>query len=230
MPSLRRLSRLNTIYLGVAISLYSASSFANQLEQPDQLEKIEVRSKYQAYRGDFTALQSPEVITLINSSLIKNVGITGLTQALDLSASVSRQNSLGGLWDSYAIRGFFGDEDVPSGYLVNGFNAGRGFSGPRDMSAIESVEVLKGPKSALFGRGEPSGAINLITKKPEFEPQGQISLGMGSRDKRRLDADFTGALTEQVAGRLIGFHETEDGFRDSVETDKQGGWSLFYIK
>ncbi|TMO92777.1 TonB-dependent siderophore receptor, partial [Pseudoalteromonas sp. S3178] len=96
--------------------------------------------------------QSPEAILELDADLIENTGLTGLTQVLDLSASVSRQNSLGGLWDSFAIRGFFGDENVPSGYLVNGFNAGRGFSGPRDASGIERVEILKGPKAALFGR------------------------------------------------------------------------------
>ena len=92
---------------------------------------------------------SPEAIFEFDAELMAQTGITDLTQVLDMSASVSRQNSLGGLWDSFAIRGFFGDENVPSGYLVNGFNAGRGFSGPRDVSGIERVEVLKGPKAAF---------------------------------------------------------------------------------
>ena len=64
---------------------------------------------------------------------------------------------------------FSGDINLPSGFLVNGFNAGRGFGGPRDIVGIESVEVLKGPRGALFGRGEPGGTINLTTKRPEFE-------------------------------------------------------------
>ena len=61
-----------------------------------------------------------------------------------------RQNNFGGLWNSFSVRGFSGDINLPSGFLVNGFNAGRGFAGPRDIVGIESVEVLKGPRSALF--------------------------------------------------------------------------------
>ncbi|MBE0365497.1 iron complex outermembrane recepter protein [Pseudoalteromonas ulvae UL12] len=211
--------QLCTIHLAVALSLCSTGSYA---QNDPSIETIEVTAKRQAYRGNFDALKTPEAVSEINQQLIANTGVTGLTQALDLSASVSRQNSLGGLWDSFAIRGFFGDENVPSGYLVNGFNAGRGFSGPRDLSGIERVEVLKGPKAALYGRGEPGGTINLITKQPTFEQQGSIALELGSRDKRRFEADFSGGLTEQTAARVIGFYETGDSFRDTIDINKKG--------
>ena len=62
-----------------------------------------------------------------------------------------------------AVRGFAGDENLPSGYLVNGYNNGRGFGGVRDVSGIEKIEVLKGPQAALYGRGEPGGVINIVT-------------------------------------------------------------------
>lgn len=211
--------KLCSLHLGVALSLCSTAAYA---KQDESLEIIEVTAKRQAYRGNFDVLETPEAISEINQQLIENTGVTGLTQALDLSASVSRQNSLGGLWDSFAIRGFFGDENVPSGYLVNGFNAGRGFSGPRDLSGIERVEVLKGPKAALYGRGEPGGTINLVTKKPTFEQQGKIALEVGSRDKRRFEADYSGGLTEQAAARVIGYYETGDSFRDTIEINKKG--------
>ena len=38
------------------------------------------------------------------------------------------------------------------------------------------MEVLKGPRSALFGRGEPGGSINLTTKRPEFRTGGDFEL------------------------------------------------------
>lgn len=211
--------RLSSIKVAIILSLYSPISSADELHE---IEKIEVIGKHQAYRGNFSSLQSPEVVTEINTPLLENSGVTALTQALDLSASVSRQNSLGGLWDSFAIRGFFGDENVPSGYLVNGFNAGRGFSGPRDISAIDRIEILKGPKAPLYGRGEPSGTINLVTKKAQFESQSKISFGVGSRAKKRVDADVTGGLSDTIAARLIGFSQQGDSFRDTLDIDKKG--------
>ncbi|MFT6389670.1 MAG: iron complex outermembrane receptor protein [Cellvibrionaceae bacterium] len=140
----------------------------------------------------------------------------------DLSASVARQNNFCGLWNSFALRGFVGDENLPSNFLVNGFNAGRGFGGPRDLSGIESVEVLKGPRSALYGRGEPGGTINLVTKRPTFKQEGEIKLSAGSFNTYRADMDWTSPLSESVAIRIVGFHEDAKSFRDTLETKKQG--------
>jgi iron complex outermembrane receptor protein len=141
---------------------------------------------------------------------------------LDLSASVVRQNNFGGLWNAFAIRGFVGDENLPSNYLVNGFNAGRGFGGPRDLSGIESVEVLKGPRAALFGRGEPGGTVNLVTKRPTFKTAGEFRLSAGSFDTYRADIDWTAPLSDAVAVRFVGYTEDAGSFRNTVETSKHG--------
>lgn len=126
---------------------------------------ITVTGVRQAYRGDFAVSEIPQSIGEIDAETLRDNSITRLTDALDLNASVSRQNTLGGLWDSFAVRGFAGDENLPTGYLVNGFNGGRGFGGQRDSAGIERVEVLKGPAAALLGRGEPGGTVNLVTKQ-----------------------------------------------------------------
>ncbi|AOT07653.1 TonB-dependent siderophore receptor [Pseudoalteromonas luteoviolacea] len=202
------------------LSLSLAAIFSAQAQ--NSMETIEVKGERQAYRGEFVHLETPESIFEFDAKLIENTGLTDLTDVLDMSASVSRQNSLGGLWDSYAIRGFFGDENVPSNYLVNGFNAGRGFSGPRDVSGIERVEVLKGPKAALYGRGEPGGSINLVTKKASFEDASSVQLTAGNRAHRRFEADINAVISDDVAGRFIGFYQEEDSFRDTIETQKQG--------
>ena len=135
---------------------------------------------------------------------------------------MARQNNFGGLWNAFAVRGFVGDENLPSNYLVNGFNAGRGFGGPRDLSDIESIEVLKGPRAALFGRGEPGGTVNLVTKRPTFKTAGEFRLSAGSFETYRADADWTTPLSDAVAVRLVGFAEDAGSFRDTVKTRKYG--------
>ena len=158
----------------------------------------------------------------IGQQQIDNNNITRLSDALDLSASVARQNNFGGLWDAYAVRGFAGDENLPSGYLVNGFNGGRGFGGSRDVAGIERIEVLKGPNAALFGRGEPGGTINIVTKRADFDTRGRVNLLAGSFDRQRGDADVNLAVGEVAAVRLIGFYEDAGSFRDTVRSERYG--------
>ncbi|MEP2735370.1 MAG: TonB-dependent siderophore receptor [Erythrobacter sp.] len=210
----------------IAISALAATpSIAQTSQSGDEVsadgDEIIVTDR-RAYRGDFDELETPQVDQVLNAELLQDANTLDLSQALDLSASVARQNNFGGLWNSFSIRGFSGDINLPSGFLVNGFNAGRGYGGPRDLAGIEAVEVLKGPRSALFGRGEPGGTVNLVTKRPDFETSGYVQVQDGSFDFYRGDADFQTMLSDDVGVRLVGFYEDAGSFRETVETTRFG--------
>lgn len=199
------------------------SAEQERIEREREREEITVTGVRQPYRGDFSLREIPQAIATIDGDLITENNILRLTDALDLNASVVRQNTLGGLWDSFAVRGFAGDENLPSGYLVNGFNAGRGFSGQRDVAGIERVEVLKGPAAAVLGRGEPGGSINLVTKQAELgRTFGTASVQYRSFDTVRAEGDANVALTGHLTARLIGYAESGDTFRDTVEQKRWG--------
>ena len=215
----------STLAISIATLLHAPSMAqgSNSNKEAD-VEKVTVHGMHRAYQGAFEYKEVPAAAQDIDLGLISDAGAINLNDALDLSASVARQNNFGGLWNSFAIRGFAGDENLPSGFLVNGFNAGRGFGGPRDLSGIDHVEVLKGPKAALFGRGEPGGAVNLVTKRPQFREGGEVKATYGSWEQMRLEADVqtvTGG-TENVGVRLVGFYEDAESFRDTVETERFG--------
>jgi len=175
-----------------------------------------------AYRGEFDPLETPAADQVLGENLLRNANALDLNQALDLSAAVARQNNFGGLWNSFSVRGFQGDINLPSSFLVNGFNAGRGFGEPRDLSGIEAVEVLKGPRSAVYGRGEPGGTVNLITKRPEFDTSGYVQLQGGSFDFFRGDVDLQTTLGDAVDVQVAGFYEDAGSFRLSVDTQRFG--------
>lgn len=214
---------------GAAFGAFALLSSPNAVAQADEVdtlrqEAVVVTGVRQAYRGNFDPLEIPQSDQTIDAQLLLDVGALDLNVALDLSASVARQNNFGGLWNSFSIRGFAGDINLPSGFLVNGFNAGRGFGGPRDIAGIESVEVLKGPRSALFGRGEPGGTINLVTKRPGFETGGNVRGTIGRFEQYRVDADAQTVFgqNETVGVRFVGFYEDAESFRQEVETEKFG--------
>ncbi|WP_064662796.1 TonB-dependent siderophore receptor [Pseudoalteromonas sp. MQS005] len=202
------------------IYLACLSASAQCLAQSQPIEKIAVTYK-QAYRGDIPQKQMPQSIETLDNAILDQKGITQLQDALDFSASISRKNNSGALWDSFSIRGLSGNENMPSGYLINGFSGGRGFSGPRDVSNIEYIEVLKGPGSALYGRSEPGGTVNIVTKKPQFEQQGELKLSLGSDNFNRVEGDYTNGINDNTAFRINGAWQDSDSYRDEVYTHKK---------
>nr|WP_156348499.1 TonB-dependent siderophore receptor [Sphingomonas sp. Leaf23] len=189
----------------------------------DPAQDIVVNGVRQAYRGDFALSEIPQAIAQIDARTLEASNLLRITDALDLNASISRQNALGGLFDSFAVRGFAGDENIPTGYLVNGFNGGRGFGGPRDVAGIERVEVLKGPAAALLGRGEPGGTVNLVTKQAQLgRTFGSASIQYGSFERVRSEGDLNLAITGGLTARLIAYAESGETFRDTVHQRRRG--------
>lgn len=193
------------------------------------LDAVEVKRQQQPYR-DLTVTGAtkspalikdlPQSIAILGKDLLEDAGASSLADALDLNAGISRQSNLGGMWDSYAMRGFTGDPNFGSDYMVNGFNASRGYSGVRDNANVENIEILKGPSSALYGRGEPGGAVNIATKKPLFKPAYSIEASAGSWDTYRTAVDLTGPLSQTVAYRLNASWQDGHSFRDTIQYDR----------
>lgn len=165
-------------------------------------------------------IRLPQSVRVVDEALIANTGIANLSDLFDYAGGMARQNSFGGAWDAYAIRGFSGDINQGPDLLVNRFTANRGFNPRRDVATVELFQVLKGPASALSGKGEPGGSINIVTKAPmeTFHASGELSYG--SHDTARGVLDLGGPATDQVSGRLIAAYQQTDGFRDHVGSDR----------
>ncbi|ASG66745.1 TonB-dependent siderophore receptor [Idiomarina piscisalsi] len=205
--------------VSLLILLFLTLDGVSAKEQED-LERIEV-SYRQAYRGDVPVSEIPQAITTLDRSLVDDINMTRFRDVLLFSPSIALQNDGGNLWDSYSIRGFPGNENVPTGYLVNGFASGRGFGGHRDASNIEYVEILKGPGSALYGRSDPGGVINVVTRKPQYATEGYLKTSLGSDDRYRLEGDYTSGINDEFSFRINGAVQDYDSFRDFVTSEKK---------
>lgn len=162
----------------------------------------------------------PQNIRLLGEALIDQTGFTDLSQLFDLAGGMARQNSFGGAWDAYAIRGFSGDINQEPDVLVNRFTSNRGFNARRDVATMESFQVLKGPASALSGKGEPGGSINIVTKAPLDHMHASAQLSYASFDTWRGVADIGGPASNTVGVRMIGVYTQGDSFRDFNSNDR----------
>lgn len=67
---------------------------------------------------------------------------------------------------------------------------------------VERVEVVRGPQGVLLGKNVAGGAVNIISNPPSFDSSGKFTVALGNYDLRQTYGYITGALTEEVAGRL----------------------------
>jgi iron complex outermembrane receptor protein len=162
----------------------------------------------------------PQNVRVLDERLIAEAGFTDLSQLFDLAGGMARLNSFGGAWDAYAIRGFSGDINQGPDLLVNRFSANRGFNARRDVATVESFQVLKGPASALSGKGEPGGSINIVTKAPQDRFHAGGDLSYGSFDTWRGSFDIGGPAAGGLGVRLIGVYQAGDSFRDFNRSDR----------
>ena len=151
----------------------------------------------------------PAAIVVIPREVLRQQDARTLDTVLQNASAV--QPSFGGgygLADNYTIRG------LPMRFLRDGLPDGPTFVGyRRTLADVDSVEVLKGPGSALYGRAEAGGSVNLTTLAPAREAGLQGALSYGSFDTRSATLDATAPLGGVLAARVIGNYEQTDGFR-----------------
>lgn len=87
---------------------------------------------------------------------------------------------------------------------------------------VSRIEVVKGPQSAMFGRGVLSGAVNYVTKRPDrdFGGYAEATVGQGGRRelRGRVDLPATDALAFAVSARWMEF----DGLFSNGLTGRDG--------
>lgn len=72
-----------------------------------------------------------------------------------------------------------------------------------DPYSFSSVQVLRGPSAMLFGQDALGGIVNLTSKLPELEGDGEVALRYGSFDREEVLADVTGPITGELAGWVV---------------------------
>lgn len=122
------------------------------------------------------------------------------------------------------MRGFYGGMSSHQLVLVDGIPQNKGKDKLIDwdlisMDNIESIEVVRGPASALYGDNAMSGVINIITKKPKDKPETKILSSYGSFNTQNYEASALGAY-KRFGYFVAVSHKTSDGFRRHCDYDR----------
>ena len=158
---------------------------------------------------------TPSSIQVIPRQVIEDQAATNVRDIVRNASGVNFGVSGSGRNEGFFLRGFQAEE------FRNGFRDDFSLT-ETELANIERVEVLKGPAAVLFGRAEPSGIINFVTKQPLQEPSYELAFTAGSFDFYRPTLDFTGPLTADgsLAYRLNAAYGSAGSFRDGVNTER----------
>jgi iron complex outermembrane recepter protein len=102
---------------------------------------------------------------------------------------------------------------------------GQGQPGIVDLSAIRSIEVMRGPFSALYGNSS-GGVIQMLTKKAPATPEVGASVMFGSDSTKRQVLNASGT-TENIEYLLNVSNFETDGFRDHDNGQKEAATAKF---
>jgi catecholate siderophore receptor len=139
----------------------------------------------------------PQSITVLDKQLLRQQGATSLADALRNVPGVTIGGAEGGqIGNNINLNGFTARTDI---FLDGMRDRGQYY---RDTFALESVDVLMGPSSMLFGRGSTGGAINQVSKRPSPHPFAEMDVSGTTNGLARATVDVNGPVTDDVAARL----------------------------
>lgn len=191
----------------LAFTVLAAHANAQQVEPVQELAVAQAKASTeddvkveQSANIKFTQplLDTAKTITIIPQAVMKDRSVDSLRDALRNVSGISLAAGEGGApsGDSMSIRGFSATTDI----FVDGIRDIAGYS--RDTYNIETIEVAKGPGSAVSGRGATGGSINLQSKTAKLDQFTDVSLRLGTEADYRAMLDSNLIINDTTALRV----------------------------
>ena len=180
------------VAVGAMASVAAHGEGAAPPDQNDALQSIEVTGTAIHISRDIS-----QSVDTIDAKELREQNLTLVQDALRNVPGVTLNSGEGGAHgDSINLRGL----SVPDSFFLDGVRDIGQYR--RDTFNIDTLAVLLGPASAVFGRGSTSGVINSISKQPQLAPLASITVSAGEADYWRGTGDFNLPLSDTAAARV----------------------------
>lgn len=205
-PGLSFRAKRLTLLLSAALGTSLAGTAAAQ-QSVQQLDSVVVTAS--GFEQEIK--QAPASISVITNQDLQEKSYTDLASALrdvegiDVRGATGKTGNLNisirGMPSEYTLVLIDGRRQNAAGEVApNGFgDTSTGFMPP--MSAIERIEVIRGPMSTLYGADAMGGVINIITKKVSKEWGGSVTLS--TRLEQNNDAADTNQANFYLSGPIV---------------------------
>ncbi|WP_420835263.1 TonB-dependent siderophore receptor [Halomonas halocynthiae] len=207
-------------------ALDTSSAHENrEAEAPLALASMTVTAQA-ATKTETPFLETPQATSIVSAEDIERRGAQTVQRALNYTPGVyTNQVGASNRYDYIVLRGF------SDGSLSNTFLDGLKLMGDINSYSslsiepymLESIEVVKGPASVLYGRSSPGGLVALTSKRPRFTgtPTGELQIGLGNNSQKHAAFDVTGSVDDKqrAAFRITGTARSADTQFGSVEEE-----------
>lgn len=159
----------------------------------------------------------PQGVVVVNKALMQSQGIASFADALRNVPGITIGGAEGGqIGNNINLRGFTARTDI---YLDGFRDRGQYY---RDTFNLESIDVLYGPSSMLFGRGSTGGVINQASKKANLTRSAKVSGTVGTGDDYRTTVDVNQPISDTAAVRINAFGQSVGTTRDAMRNKDFG--------
>ena len=159
-----------------------------------------------ATKSNVSILKTPQSVTVITRDQITVLNWQTTQQAVRYTAGVDGENfGPDQRYDYVTVRGFYPVE------YIDGLQAPIAPANSLndigvDLWGFDSIEILKGPASVLYGESPPGGLLNLTSRRPQDAFHGTVQGQYGSYDSWEVAGDVTGPITNGLDGRLTALY------------------------
>ncbi|WP_077035135.1 TonB-dependent siderophore receptor [Pelomonas sp. KK5] len=193
-----------------------------------QLERVEVRGSFlgagatSVMKNNIAARDTPFSAQTYTTAFMKAIETASLA---DLYVYMNGVQKGGNTGYDLRIRGFRTGGEDKNAIMVDGLPGLTGRFGSPPTIGVQSVEVVKGPMSLLYGQVQPGGFVNIVSKKPMSSRKSYIDLkvssfdgagiSIGDKNAYNFGLDTTGPIDKDgtFLYRLVAEGTNKDGFR-----------------
>lgn len=204
----------------VAVTSGATTNLNKQVDW--NLSVAETITVYSASRRTERVVEAPAAVTVATTEQIEAAAPSGQAPRI-IESAPGVDFTQSGLYDfNFNARGFNSSLNRRILTLVDGRDPSVPFLGAQEWAALSfpidefsSVELVRGPGSALYGPNAFSGVLNMTTKAPHAFPGGRLMLTAGDLNTRRTDVRHAGGIGNEWYYRLVGGYASSDDFTQS---------------
>ena len=201
------------------IAVCYGPSVASAEKAKHQLETIEVTAQksvenMQSVPVSITAISADFIDSTVTYDIFDIQGYVPSFNGFQAQSATNTTFAIRGVGTSSQNYGF----ESSVGLYVDGIYRARQNAVINDLFDVSSVEVLRGPQGALFGKNTPSGAVIINTTTPRhYAPDGFVKITVGNDQLYAAStaANFT-AIDDTLTFRIGGFTTQRDGIVDDA--------------